>query len=59
MKIALAQIAPRLGDVEANVEAHLGILAKARRQKAELVVFPELGLTGYTLKDLVEEVAMD
>ncbi|MBN2266176.1 MAG: carbon-nitrogen hydrolase [Candidatus Aminicenantes bacterium] len=59
MKIALAQIAPRLGDVEANVEAHLGILAKARRQKAELVVFPERGLTGYTLKDLVEEVAMD
>ncbi len=32
---------------------------KARRQKAGLVVFPELGLTGYTLKDLAEEVALD
>ena len=59
MKIALAQIVPKLGDVEANVELHLDILGKARRQKAGLVVFPELGLTGYTLKDLVEEVALD
>jgi predicted amidohydrolase len=59
MKIALAQIAPRLGDVEANVELHLDILEKARRAKADLVVFPELGLTGYTLKDLAEEVALD
>jgi predicted amidohydrolase len=59
MKIALAQIAPKLGDVEANIETHLDILDKARRRKAGLVVFPELGLTGYTLKDLVEEVALD
>jgi predicted amidohydrolase len=59
MKALLAQIAPKLGDVAANVEAHLDILAKARRQKAGLVVFPELSLTGYTLKDMVEEVALD
>src|SRR5512137_591238 len=59
MKIALAQIAPKLGDVEANVDAHLEFLEKARTKKAELVCFPELGLTGYTLKDLVEEVALD
>ncbi|OGD15872.1 MAG: hypothetical protein A2V76_05080 [Candidatus Aminicenantes bacterium RBG_16_63_14] len=59
MKIALAQIVPRLGDVKANVELHLDVLEKARRRKAGLVVFPELGLTGYTLKDLVEEVALD
>lgn len=59
MKIALAQIVPKLGDVAANVDAHLEILEKARKQKVELVCFPELGLTGYTLKDLVEEVAFD
>jgi len=59
MKVALAQISPRLGDVKTNVEMHLDILEKARRAKADLVVFPELGLTGYTLKDLVEEVALD
>ena len=59
MKTVLAQIVPKLGDVKANVEAHLDILGKARRQKAGLVVFPELGLTGYTLKDLAEETALD
>jgi predicted amidohydrolase len=59
MKIALAQIVPKLGDVEANVASHLDVLEKARRRKADLVVFPELGLTGYTLKDLAEEVALD
>ncbi len=59
MNIAIAQFAPRLGEVEANVERHLDLLASARKKKADLVVFPELGLTGYTLKDLVEEVALD
>ena len=59
MNIAIAQIAPKLGDVAANLEMHLDILEKARKKKAGLVVFPELGLTGYTLKDLVEEVALD
>jgi len=59
MNIAIAQIAPKLGDVAANLETHLDLLEKARKKKAGLIVFPELGLTGYTLKDLVEEVALD
>jgi predicted amidohydrolase len=59
MNVAVAQIVPKLGEVGANIELHLEILEKARRKKAGLVVFPELGLTGYTLKDLVEEVALD
>ena len=59
MKIALAQIAPRLGDMEYNVRLHLDYIEKARRNKADLVVFPELSLTGYTLKDLVPDVALD
>jgi predicted amidohydrolase len=59
MKIALAQIAPKLGDVEANIDTHLEIIEKARKRKVGLVCFPELGLSGYTLKDLVEEVALD
>lgn len=57
--MALAQIAPRLGDVDSNLELHLQYLDKARRAKADLVVFPELSLTGYTLKDLAGEVALD
>ncbi|HYA48935.1 MAG TPA: nitrilase-related carbon-nitrogen hydrolase [Burkholderiales bacterium] len=59
MKVALAQIAPRLGDVGRNLETHLEFINKARRAKVDLLVFPELSLTGYTLKDLAGEVALD
>jgi predicted amidohydrolase len=58
LRIALAQIAPRLGALDANLEVHMDLLAKAREQGADLVVFPELGLTGYLLQDLAAEVAM-
>src|SRR6188508_2958267 len=56
--MALAQIAPRLGDLEANLERHHAVLRDARAAGAGLVVFPELGLTGYLLSDLASEVAM-
>jgi predicted amidohydrolase len=59
MLIALAQIAPHLGNLKKNLALHLETAAKARREKADLVVFPELGLTGYKLRDLVETVALD
>jgi predicted amidohydrolase len=58
LKIALAQIAPRLGSLEVNLATHHDLLGKARAQGADLVVFPELGLTGYQLQDLAAEVAM-
>jgi predicted amidohydrolase len=58
LRIALAQLAPRLGDLEANLERHHALLAEARAGGAGLVVFPELGLTGYLLGDLAAEVAM-
>lgn len=58
LRIALAQIAPRLGLLEENLELHRGCLADARAQGADLVIFPELGLTGYLLQDLNSEVAM-
>jgi predicted amidohydrolase len=55
---ALAQIAPRLGDLEWNLARHLDIITEARAAGAEVVVFPELSLTGYFLKDLVPDVAL-
>ena len=55
--LALVQIATKLGDVEANLEKHLGFIKQARAEKADLVVFPELSLTGYVLQDLVASVA--
>jgi Predicted amidohydrolase len=58
LKIALAQIAPRIGSLEVNLATHHDLLGKARDQGADLVVFPELGLTGYQLQDLASEVAM-
>ncbi len=58
LRIALAQLAPRLGDLEANLVRHRDLLEKARSGGAGLVVFPELGLTGYQLQDLAADVAM-
>lgn len=54
----LAQTAPRLGDVDANLRTHLAVIDEARRGGAGLVVFPELSLTGYFLKDLVSDVSL-
>lgn len=56
--VTLAQLAPRLGDVHANLERHLELIADAAAAGAALVVFPELSLTGYFLKDLVPDVAL-
>ena len=56
--VALAQMAPRLGDLSANVERHLELLRDASAGGADLIVFPELSLTGYFLKDLVTEIAV-
>jgi hypothetical protein len=58
VSIALAQFYPRLGDVAANLAAHLAIIADAGAAGAGLVVFPELSLTGYFLKDQVPDVAL-
>jgi predicted amidohydrolase len=58
LRVALAQLAPRLGDLAANLQRHRNWLREARGQNADLVVFPELGLTGYLLQDLNAEVAM-
>ena len=57
-RIALAQLAPRLGRLDENLAVHREVLARARADGADLVVFPELGLTGYQLQDLSAEVAM-
>jgi predicted amidohydrolase len=55
--IGLAQIAPRLGDLEANLKKHLEYIDKARAAGVDLLCFPELSLTGYNLQDLTYTVA--
>ncbi len=55
--IALAQINTHLGNVQANLQKHLHYIDEARAAGAELLVFPELSLTGYALQDLTAIVA--
>jgi NAD+ synthase (glutamine-hydrolysing) len=57
LNLALAQINTRLGDVTANLEKHIDYISQARAVGAELLIFPELSLTGYALQDLVSTVA--
>lgn len=58
LKLGLAQIRPILGDVQANLDKHLDIIKRARAETVDLLVFPELSLTGYMLQDLTAQVAM-
>ncbi|MGH7858402.1 MAG: nitrilase-related carbon-nitrogen hydrolase [Candidatus Binatia bacterium] len=55
---AAAQIAPRLGDVEANLDLYEKMASEAAGAGADLLVFPELSVTGYTLRDMVSTVAL-
>jgi predicted amidohydrolase len=57
LTLALAQINTKLGDVQANLEKHLSLTKQARQDGSNLLVFPELSLTGYVLQDLVPAVA--
>ncbi len=57
-RIALAQTAPRLGDVDANLSMASDAVRRAAVEGAALTVLPELALTGYLLQDLVPDVAM-
>lgn len=55
--LALAQINTKLGDVEANLQKHLSYVKQAKAAGAQLLIFPELSLTGYALQDLASAVA--
>jgi predicted amidohydrolase len=57
-RIALAQVAPRLGDVDANLAIAADAVRRAATEGAALTVLPELALTGYLLQDLVPDVSM-
>ncbi|MEN6394217.1 MAG: nitrilase-related carbon-nitrogen hydrolase [Anaerolineaceae bacterium] len=58
LSLALAQIDTVLGNVEANLEKHLVYIKNARQQGVDLLVFPELSLTGYVLQDITPTVAL-
>jgi predicted amidohydrolase len=57
-RVRLAQTKPVLGDFEANLRAHIALATEAADAGIDLIVFPELSLTGYYLRDLVPDIAV-
>ena len=57
-RIGIAQITPKLGDVELNLAKYREHVENACRENCQLVLFPELTLTGYFLRDVVPDVAL-
>jgi len=55
--IALAQIDSAPGNLAENVKKHVSMTEQAAKQRAELIVFPELSLTGYSVKDMNRDIA--
>ncbi|UOD35173.1 hydrolase [Deferribacteraceae bacterium V6Fe1] len=58
INISIAQIRPFLGNLNKNTEMHFELIENAIKEKKDLIVFPELSLTGYNLKDLVYDVSL-
>ena len=57
-KLALAQINTELGNLQANLKKHLDLIDQAVSQGSDLLIFPELSMTGYLLQDMVPQVAI-
>ena len=57
LKFTIAQINPTVGDIEGNVRLMIAAAQKAWSDESELVIFPELSLTGYYPGDLLDEPA--
>ena len=53
LRLALAQINVTVGDLSGNQKKIVAYLEKARQAKADIVVFPELAITGYPPEDLL------
>lgn len=58
MKVTLAQIAPRLGRLADNINRHRELIGAGWADGTDLLLFPELSLTGYLLRDYTAQVAL-
>jgi predicted amidohydrolase len=59
MKVAVAQIDAAVGNLQKNIARHVSYIKKAIAQRADIVVFPELSLTGYSVRDLNWDLAIN
>ncbi len=57
MKIALCQMDPIIGDIDGNKQKIIDGYNKAVKEKVDLIIFPELTITGYSPQDLIERKA--
>ncbi|HKZ93316.1 MAG TPA: carbon-nitrogen hydrolase family protein [Candidatus Bathyarchaeia archaeon] len=55
--IALGQMSCHVGDKQRNMETMKKLIRKAKKNKADLIAFPELALTGYVVRDRAYELA--
>ena len=58
MKIRAVQFSPVLGDLSRNLDYHVEKIEQAVADGKDLIVFPELSLSGYQMKDLVYDIAL-
>jgi predicted amidohydrolase len=58
IRVALAQVDCALGDIGENARRARAAIAEAKSQQADLIVFPELNLTGYALGAVGEDLAL-
>ena len=58
MIVRAVQFSPTLGDIARNMEFHLDAISRAVRDRIDLIVFPELSLSGYHLKDIVYDITL-
>src|SRR4051794_28255740 len=59
VRVTLAQIDSALGDVEGNFRRAMEVLDQARDERADMVVFPELSLTGYPVGQVSDDVSLE
>ncbi len=58
LDVAIAQIAGRPGDIGANADRHLAAIAEARGSGTDILLFPELSLTGYLAGSEAADLAL-
>ncbi|UCE96854.1 MAG: carbon-nitrogen hydrolase family protein [Candidatus Bathyarchaeota archaeon] len=61
IKIALAQFSCEIGDKQHNINkmAKFATHACKAQKKADIIIFPEMCLTGYSIRDMIYELAED
>lgn len=57
-RVGIAQINPKLGDLQSNLALYEENIRQGEKESVDLLLFPELSLTGYFLRDMVPNVAL-